>query len=106
MHRKEYLDVVFESRDHMARLHRAYYSQFVTDEIKNLVIRYITRPKIEQSIDRYFNDIPLSLWDALVPKLPRSVEDQLREHGDYLTTAGGVCILKEAARHLLEESQK
>lgn len=105
MHRKEYIGVVFESRDHMARLHRAYYSQFVTDEIKHLVLRGITRPKIEQSIDHpSFNDIPLSEWDALVPKLPRSVEDQLREHGDYLTMAGGVCILKEAARQIREST--
>lgn len=104
MHRSEYIGTEFKSHEHMVQLHRTYYSQFVTDEIKQLLLRHITRQEIEQSTDRVFNDIPLRLWDALVPNLPRSVEEQLREQGDCLTLCSGVCILKEAAQQIREST--
>lgn len=47
--------------------------------------------------DEYLNTIRLGRWDACVGLLTRA-NTALKERGDYLTLANGVCILKEAAR--------
>lgn len=78
----------------------AYYSQFVTDATKRVVKSYIGLRKLKNSTDEHFNDIPLQTWDSL----PIAYNRQAMEScGDYLTLAGHVCIMKEAARQILEE---
>ena len=47
--------------------------------------------------DEHLNTLPLQSWDCFVSML-RGADKVMRERGDYLTLAGGVCILKEAAR--------
>jgi len=85
--------------------HRAYYAQFVSDEVRRLVVRGIGVQEIRASTDRVFNDIPLRHWDALVRQLPRAVVAQLKEAGDWLSLGTGVCILKEAARQLRDQGK-
>lgn len=80
--------------------HRTYYGQFVTDATKRAVKNYIGVGKLKNSTDEHFNDIPLKTWDSL----PSAYNRQAMEScGDYLTLAGRVCIMKEAARQILEE---
>lgn len=77
--------------------HRRYYAQFVTDEVKAQVRAFIGIKRLEESKDPHFNDIPLHMWDSL---RALSSFNKLKEHGDYLTLGGKVCIYKEAAHQL------
>lgn len=97
MDRKEYLKNSGEEN------HRFYYSQFVTPEIKGVVKCTIGLKKLLKSTDPHLNDIPIKLWDNMY--LP-NVNAKMKELGDYLTLAGKVCILKEAARQIIEENKK
>lgn len=106
MHRKEYIGVVFESDEQMHLLHRRYYAQYAAlPGMKNVVFNYIGLPALLASTDKWLNDIPLRKWDALVPMVGSvfGIKAMLEQNGDYLTLAGGVCILKEAARQIVEE---
>ena len=95
------------------KTHREYYSQFVTPEIKQLVLSFLQselkRPKYKhltkaQIIANSFNDIKLNLWDNLTQFI--RTKEALEAKGDYPTLAGKVCILKEAARQITEENKK
>lgn len=81
--------------------HREYYAQFVTEDTKKIVLHYIGRENLLYSRDPYFNDIPLKRWDNLVKFL--GPVSRMKETQDFLTSVGGVCILKEAANQLKEE---
>lgn len=97
MTRREYMDTPVEDR---AEAHRAYYSQFVSEYTKSLVLSHVaTKKELMASTEQAFNDIPLARWDRAYvgPK------DKMRELGDFPSLAGSVCILKEAARQIVEE---
>lgn len=82
--------------------HREYYAQFVNTQILNLALR-IGKSRLIASSDSHFNDIPLNEWDRLSREfIFTGLDEQLRSCGDYLTMAGRVCILKEAARQIVE----
>ena len=85
--------------------HRTYYSQFVDERVLTLVSRrWDVEFLVEQyAYDKHLNCIPLNHWDALVNRLPTTVPKKMEELGDYLTLGGGVCVLKEAARQLVEK---
>lgn len=86
--------------------HREYYSQFVTPKVKQLVLRHIGLERLLRSKDPHLNDIRLALWDSLVGHIVGSeVVTLLREAGDSLSLGTGVCILKEAARQIIEEER-
>ena len=97
MTREEYLDAS-EQKD----AHRVYYAQFVDGRVRGLVANAIGLEPIRGSKDPHFNDIPLKRWDALVSRLPSTVPTEMKRLGDFLTLAGGVCVLKEAAQQLRE----
>lgn len=80
--------------------HRRYYAQFVTGEVKQVVLKYIGKDRLLNSTDPHFNDIGLWNWDRIM--LPFGTVGKLKECGDYLTPAVKVCILKEAARQIVE----
>lgn len=103
MHREEYIHSLY-GKDEPGRtaVHRSYFAQYVNDAVKGLVLRYIGLEVVRRSKDPHLNDIPLHRWDLLVRKLPRVVVDQLKANGDFLSLGTGVCILKEAARLLVE----
>ena len=81
--------------------HREYYSQFVTDGIKGLVLKGIGFNAINNSQDAHMNDIPLKLWDILVPFIHVNFKDT----GDFRSIAGCVCVLKEAAKQIKESAK-
>jgi len=103
MHRSEYMEADFSGEDWratMRRLHRAYYGQYVTPEITNMVVRHFGRDALVASKDEHFNDLALRRWDRLLPALQRvgGLLAALRANGDGgITACAGVCILKEAA---------
>jgi hypothetical protein len=79
--------------------HREYHGQFVTPRIKSYVLRKFGIDRLTQSTDPHLNDIPLREWEML------DFRADFKAAGDYHTIAGEVCVLKEAARQLIEESQ-
>lgn len=80
--------------------HRQYYAQFVTDKTKERV-KIALGDKLNTTKDPAMNDIPLQIWDTMLLVYNADVMDAAN---DYLTLGGKVCILKEAARQLKEES--
>lgn len=96
MTRQEYLN---------KNAHREYYAQYVDHPTKQLVLRTIGFNALIDSNNKHFNDIPLRRWDGLVKRLSQKVVDKLKANGDYLSLGVGVCILKEAARQLVEEEK-
>lgn len=112
IHRNEYMA-------NSAELHRAYYSQFVNAGVRNLVKCYIGMEALLKSTDKHLNDIPLAKWDSMV--IPHNAKGYVRGtiedgmligylNGTQMKACGegglslgvGVCILKEAARQLIE----
>ena len=81
--------------------HSQYYSQFVNDNVKLMVKDRVGIKRLKHSKDENFNDIPLKIWDSV--GLPCGIGDLLKQAGDYYTLAGQVCILKEAARHMIRK---
>ena len=81
--------------------HRQYYGQFVNAGTKARVLSGIGLAELKKSNDPYFNDIPLYKWDGLVANCPGSAD--FSKAGDYYTLAGGVFLLKEAARQILDD---
>lgn len=86
--------------------HRAYYSQFVDDDVLRVVESQFTAARLKKSFqsDEHFNNIPLQ-WDWLAQATRYMVERNLREHEDFWSLGTGVCILKEAARQIVESAE-
>ena len=84
--------------------HEDYYSQFVNDHIKNILLSQFGLSELKKaySKDQYLNTIELYKWDNLAIFV--NCAKQLKECNDYSTLAGKVCILKESARQLIKES--
>ena len=83
--------------------HDEFYSQFVTTDTIRRVVTAIGKDKILASTCEHFNDIPLRLWDALVPRLPGS--ELVTRAETFYTLGMGVCIAKQAAK-IYKDSQK
>lgn len=85
--------------------HRQYYGQFVTDRHKNLVISRFDAAELKEAFikDEHLNLIRLVEWDNLTTiMINDSSNKALKDSGDYVTLCGRVCILKEAARQVVE----
>lgn len=85
--------------------HREYYSQFVTESVKNRLKKTLKISSLESGKDKHFNNIPLFFWDHFMPVVPSEISKKLQECGDYCTLSGVVCILKEAAMQIVEEKK-
>lgn len=95
--------------------HRTYWRQFVTEEVRELVLRHIPREELMGSQDPHFNDIPLQRWDLVAAGVPQHVRRAIAESNATMQapgTRGGVspsdlaCLLKEAARQIVEGAQR
>jgi hypothetical protein len=98
--RQEYLDSA-----NQAGAHRQYYSQYVDTAVLMLIEKQFELLLLQSSKDEHFNDIPLRRWDVLVPYIKHSTRQKLITNGDSITLGTGVCILKEAARQLVENAR-
>ncbi len=81
--------------------HSEYYGQFVSE--RHFAVLNLEHEKIKNSTDKHFNDIPLKFWQELALRASTYTTTKMIEAGDYLTLAGAVCIIKEAARQLKEK---
>lgn len=99
MTRKEYIDTPYENQ---AAAHRQYYAQFVTESIRQSVLRRFGREALLASNDPHLNDIPLARWDALANALSPYEQPDYPEGKRFWSLGSAVCILKEAARQLIE----
>ena len=104
--RKQYMDGEVSHED--------YFAQFVTDRIRNVVLLYIGKGAIRESLDEHFNDIPLHLWDRIYLRNHggKEVIDTLgisplfQETGEIVSQSVMVCVLKAAARQIKAEVSK
>lgn len=103
MTRKEYLDL---SRlgNGIEAFHR-YYSQFVTPYVTEVVRTYIGEDIIRASKDVHFNDIPIKLWDKLVPLVRHGIASKNEKLNGTraVSVCECVCTLKTAA-HIIRDS--
>ena len=119
--RKDYMDNLDPYvPGEVSKGHRAYYAQFVTASARELVKRTVGMDALLASQDAFMNDIPLAVWDRMaggsgragqgdsrVYHIPRHVPMGLiREAGEGYSLSTGVCIVKEAARQLVDEARK
>lgn len=78
-----------------------YYSQFVNDNIKKLIISRIGIKRIIESSEPNFTDISLSTWDTISELLYFILSNEkIKSHGDYYSLGFSKCIAKEAAYQL------
>ena len=87
--------------------HRQFYGQFVTPEFKQVVSNTFGKEILAQCLekDQNLNNIPLAIWDGLAGGYESQLyADKLRLVGDGPSLAGAVCILKEAAKQVVEEN--
>ena len=88
--------------------HKEYYSQFVSEYMKQIVLSDIGKNKLIKAFndDKNLNNISLNVWDSLAFYTCKNNYDlniKLREAGDSYSKAGGVCIMKEAARQAINK---
>lgn len=104
MTRQEYLNA-YDGTD---KAHRVYYGQFVNKTVKALVTNGIGLDALVASQDPHFNDIPLAVWDnvGIALQYRSGVRAQFQRLGDFVTPSGLVCILKEAARQIVEDHNR
>ena len=95
--------MIYTRKDYMTDkcTHAEYYGQLVTQVMKDHIARAIPQ-SLARSTDPHFNDIPLSTWDSL--GMVYGLRDEFKALGDFKTSAGMVCVLKEAARQVKEEN--
>lgn len=89
------------------KLHRVFYAQFVDTRIKEQVEKCFGLSGLlqAQEKDEHFNSIPLQKWDNLAASIclkayTKAKRETLKEGW---SNCFDVCVLKEAARQLLEE---
>jgi hypothetical protein len=49
--------------------------------------------------DELLNSIPLDTWDRLATGAALTIQSALKKHGDSYSKAGGVCVMKQAAKN-------
>lgn len=86
--------------------HNEYYAQFVTPSILRIVESEFGIACLKQAFEKdpHFNTIPLAKWDSLSLYLNKAqINSLMKDCGDFVSQAGLVCILKNAARQLVKE---
>lgn len=76
--------------------HEDYYDQFVNEITMSIVLSNFSIERLRKGLNG--PNIPIEEWDKIAPWLKRG---EMEKRGDYLTLAGSNCILKAAARRLL-----
>lgn len=88
--------------------HNQYYGQFVTNTLRQAVVKIIGKEKIEKSKDPHLNDIPLKLWHGLNNIVKShclgAVNKAENNSVCCLSLCDTVCIAKEAARQFKESN--
>lgn len=106
--RKQYLD--------KQCTHRQYWAQFVTEGMRQMVQRNITLERLQRSQNEYFSDVTtLQDWDCMrhgtfaMLDQKKWREIQYPEYTDPRSIgwslSDNTCLLKEAARQLVEAAE-
>lgn len=97
--------MVYTRKDYMSNkcTHEEYYGQLVTQGMKDHIARAIPQG-LARSTDPHFNDIPLATWDR-IGSVYRGLGPEFKKLGGFMSSAGLVCVLKEAARQVKETSR-
>lgn len=79
-----------------------YYSQFVTPYVTEVVRTCIGEDIIRASKDVHFNDIPLKLWDELIPCVRHDISVRNEEINGTrcVSMCECVCTMKTAAHSI------
>lgn len=89
--------------------HRQYYNEYVMPRIRELVLERFSAERLQEALaeDEHLNSIALSKWDGVAQNITgdHQLHAMLKERGDFMTQAAAVCILKEAARQVVEQTQ-
>lgn len=103
MTHEEYLEL--SRTDDSIEAFHMYYGQFVTPYVKELVRARIGEDRIRASKDMYFNDIPLKLWDELIPCVRHDISVRNDEINGTrcVSMCECVCTMKTAA-HIIRNS--
>jgi hypothetical protein len=103
MTHEEYLELS-RTGDSIEAFH-LYYGQFVTPYVTEVVRTCIGEDIIRASKDVHFNDIPIKLWDKLVPLVRHGIASKNeRLNGTRaVSECECVCTLKTAA-HIIRDS--
>lgn len=103
MTRKEYLDL--SRLGNGTEVFHQYYSQFVTPYVTEVVRTCIGEDIIRASKDVHFNDIPIKLWDKLVPLVRHGIASKNEKLNGMraVSECECVCTLKTAA-HIIRNS--
>lgn len=81
----------------------AYYAQYVTPGVRSLVGGFIGLPAILRSQDEFFHDISFQAWDDLEGLCRGQVDPALlKANGETWSRSTSVCILKVAARQIVD----
>lgn len=98
-------EVLFTRKQYLDKecTHDQYYVQFVTESTINTVLSYFSKEKLTEyyASDKNLNNIKLSFWDRM-PLYAATYK--MKDCGDCLTMSGHVCILKCAARIIIEST--
>lgn len=90
--------------------HREYYKQFVDNAVLKVVEQRFTLDRLRRAYeeDENFNTIHLMYWDNLTRGLLYNwnVLDVMDKTGETYSLSTGVCILKAAARILVERTKE
>lgn len=91
---------MFTRKDYMTDkcTHAEYYGQLVTQGMKDHITRAIPQ-SLARSTDPHFNDISLATWDR-IGSMYHGLGPEFKKLGDFMSSAGLVCVLKEAARQV------
>ena len=92
-------------------IHQKYYAQFVTEELKQLVLSTFGIDKLRSAYEESetLDAIPVHHWDCLLEVgdrhiLPGYINlDLLKQAGQPATLSTMTCISKNAARQLIKE---
>ncbi len=109
--RKEYMDTLpAYVPGQVSNHHRRYWAQFVTQGALSIVRNTVGLDRLRASTDPYLNDIELAVWDRMAGgsgRVPNYMPySKIKEAGEGYSLSTGVCILKEAARQLIEQESE
>jgi hypothetical protein len=84
--------------------HQTYYAQFVTESHRRLVDNVFKVERLASYKDQvYFNDAANQRWDNLAGICHQYTDrSKLKQAGEGWSLTTNICILKEAARQLVE----
>lgn len=103
MTHEEYLELS-RTGDSIAAFH-LYYGQFVTPYVTEVVRMCIGEDIIRASKDAHFNDIPIKLWDKLVPLVRHGIARKNEELNGTLAVSEWECMCTlKAAAHIIRNS--